>query len=129
MLIWAIAALFLGVYNILQNINVSLIVQPQSFGFLVSLCWVQCLYYGDGPVNPHQEGKYPSDPKRKQRKPTSLKKTCAIFLGYIIFAVAFECGFVTILRSTAKGTPPHLSQAGVQFFGIMAATFISLGLL
>jgi hypothetical protein len=128
MFIWTAAALFLGVYNIVQNINIALIVQPQSFGFLGSFCWAQCLYYGDG-LDLHSGGSYYVDPKRKRRKPMPLKKTCIIFTAYILFAAAFESGFVFILRSTAKGTPPHPNQAGVQFFGITAAVLISLGLM
>ena len=33
--------MFLGVYIIVQNINIPLIVQPQLFGALASLSWVQ----------------------------------------------------------------------------------------
>lgn len=128
MLIWTLAAFFLGVYNILQNINVALIVQPQSFGFMGALCWVQCLYYGDGP-DPDPAGEHYVDPKRKRREPMSLKRTLVIFTSYILFAAAFECGFVYILRATAKGDPPVPNQAGVQFFGIAAAVLISLGLM
>jgi len=45
MFMWATSAIFLGIYVIVQNINIPLIVQPQSFGALASLSWVQCLYY------------------------------------------------------------------------------------
>jgi hypothetical protein len=128
MLIWTMAAFFLGVYNILQDINIALIVQPQSFGFFGAMCWAQCLYYGDGP-DLEPGGEHYVDPKRKRRKPTSLKKTCLIFIGYLLLAAAFESGSVFILRATAKGSPPHPNQAGVQFFGITAAVLVSLGLM
>lgn len=122
------AAMFLGVYNILQNINVSLIVQPQSFGFFGSFCWVQCLYYGDGP-EPELGGDYYIDPKRKRRLPMSFKKTAIIFVAYLMFMAAFQAGSVFILRAAATGDPPEPNQGGVLFFGITAAVLISLGLL
>ncbi|KZP01581.1 hypothetical protein CALVIDRAFT_559392 [Calocera viscosa TUFC12733] len=45
MLIWASASLPLGVYNIAQNVNIPLILQPQLFGILAAVCWAQCLHY------------------------------------------------------------------------------------
>jgi len=131
-IIWVLAALFLGVYNILQNINVALIVQPQSFGFLGAFCWVQCLYYADGPEPDPQEEDFYDDPKRRRRKPLSLRNACIVFVGFLILATAFECGFVYVLRATASqpadGPPPQVNKAGLQFFGITAAILISFGL-
>ena len=46
--LWCIAALPLGVYVIVQDLNVPLIVQPQVFGFLSLLSWGQCMYYDAG---------------------------------------------------------------------------------
>ena len=40
------AALPLGVYVIVQDLNVPLIVQPQLFGLFSLLSWGQCMYYG-----------------------------------------------------------------------------------
>jgi hypothetical protein len=40
-LIWGFASLFLGVYAILQDLNIPLMVQPQLFGFLAFVCWGQ----------------------------------------------------------------------------------------
>ena len=39
--IWATSSMFFGVYSIVQNINIPLIVQPQVFGFLCAVAWVQ----------------------------------------------------------------------------------------
>lgn len=44
--LWGIAALPLGVYVIVQDLNVPLIVQPQLFGLFSLLSWCQCMYYG-----------------------------------------------------------------------------------
>ncbi|CAE6456916.1 unnamed protein product [Rhizoctonia solani] len=46
MFIWALSAWFLGVYAIVQNISIPIILQPQLFGALAALSWIQCLYYG-----------------------------------------------------------------------------------
>lgn len=40
-LIWGVAAAFLGVYNIAQNLNIPLIIQPQLFGILSIASWSQ----------------------------------------------------------------------------------------
>jgi len=40
-LIWGFSSLFLGVYAILQDLNIPLMVQPQLFGFLALVCWGQ----------------------------------------------------------------------------------------
>ena len=39
--LWSISAIFLGVYNITQNINIPLIIQPQLFGFFCAFSWTQ----------------------------------------------------------------------------------------
>ncbi|KAF8518997.1 hypothetical protein BU17DRAFT_90485 [Hysterangium stoloniferum] len=41
MFLWAVAAVFLGIYNVSQDISIPLIIQPQLFGFLSALSWVQ----------------------------------------------------------------------------------------
>lgn len=46
MFIWALSAPFLGVYMIAQDISIPLILQPQLFGAMAALSWIQCLYYG-----------------------------------------------------------------------------------
>ncbi|CAE6484962.1 unnamed protein product [Rhizoctonia solani] len=44
MFIWALSAWFLGVYAIVQNISIPIILQPQLFGALAALSWIQaCL--------------------------------------------------------------------------------------
>jgi hypothetical protein len=43
---WSIAALPLGIYVIVQDLNVPLIVQPQLFALFSLLSWIQCMYYG-----------------------------------------------------------------------------------
>ncbi|KAF3937377.1 hypothetical protein ABW19_dt0205664 [Dactylella cylindrospora] len=45
MLLWAIAGVPLGVYNIVSDFNVALKIQPQILTFLSLVTWGQCYYY------------------------------------------------------------------------------------
>jgi hypothetical protein len=46
MLLWASAGVPLGVYNIVEELNVALRVQAQILTLLSLVTWAQCLYYG-----------------------------------------------------------------------------------
>lgn len=46
MLLWAAAGVPLGVYNIVEEFNVALRIQPQILTALSLVTWSQCLYYG-----------------------------------------------------------------------------------
>ncbi|PYH95724.1 hypothetical protein BO71DRAFT_350863 [Aspergillus ellipticus CBS 707.79] len=46
MLLWAAAGVPLGVYNIVEEFNVALRIQPQILTVLSLVTWAQCLYYG-----------------------------------------------------------------------------------
>jgi hypothetical protein len=50
-LLWAIAGGFLGVYVIVQNLNVPLIIQPQLMGALSLLSWTQVRLVNFGILN------------------------------------------------------------------------------
>lgn len=45
MLLWAAAGVPLGVYNIVEDFNVALRIQPQILTTLSLITWAQCLYY------------------------------------------------------------------------------------
>ncbi|OHF01959.1 hypothetical protein CORC01_02837 [Colletotrichum orchidophilum] len=45
MMLWAWAGVPLGVYNIVEDFNVALQVQPQILTFLSLATWIQCFYY------------------------------------------------------------------------------------
>ncbi len=45
MLLWAFAGIPLGVYNIAENFNVALQIQPQILTLLSLITWAQCKYY------------------------------------------------------------------------------------
>jgi hypothetical protein len=52
MLLWAVAGVPLGVYNIVEEFNVALRIQPQILTTLSLLTWAQCLYYGKVTLDP-----------------------------------------------------------------------------
>lgn len=46
MLIWSMSGVPFGVYAVLQQFNLPLIIQPQCFCVLCGVSWAQCLIYG-----------------------------------------------------------------------------------
>jgi hypothetical protein len=44
-MLWACAGVPLGVYNIVENFNISLRIQPQILTLLSLVTWIQCFYY------------------------------------------------------------------------------------
>jgi len=107
MFLWSLSAIFLGVYNIVQDINIPLIVQPQVFGFLAAFCWTQCLFY---------------DSKK------SLHLCIFLLVIYSSVAAGFETGMTFLLRRAVQHDGEG-GQRGLQFFGIMSSVLISIGLL
>ncbi|KZT59490.1 hypothetical protein CALCODRAFT_450140 [Calocera cornea HHB12733] len=104
MLIWALAALPLGVYNISESVNIPLMVQPQLFGFLACTCWVQCFYYDQH---------------------FSKTRTLSIFFGFLVLFGGLEAGFVFAVRhGLAEG-----NDRPYQFFGVMTAILLFAGLI
>lgn len=45
MMLWAWAGVPLGVYNVVEEYNIALQVQPQLLTFLSLVTWIQCFYY------------------------------------------------------------------------------------
>jgi hypothetical protein len=115
-LLWTLCSLFTGVYNVVVKLSVILMVQPQIFGVLGSLCYVQvslpfficiashlgfvqCLYYGS---------------KR------SLRTCILIFVGFTIFSAGFRIGFIYAFKHLlAEGVPG--AKAGLRLFGMVAS--------
>lgn len=44
-MLWAWAGVPLGVYNIVENFNIALRIQPQILTTLSLITWTQCCYY------------------------------------------------------------------------------------
>ncbi|KAH8831438.1 PQ-loop-domain-containing protein [Flagelloscypha sp. PMI_526] len=114
MLTWGIGAAPLGVYVIVQDLNVPLIVQPQIFGVLCLIGWGQCLYYGAA--------------KRPHRTAILLTVGVMLLLGFfeLLMVIALRSGYGI---SPFDRTPLGKEKPGVLFFGILSAILISLGLL
>ncbi|KAG8899048.1 hypothetical protein FRC00_001987 [Tulasnella sp. 408] len=101
MFLWAFSGLFLGVYVVVKNINIPLILQPQLFTALAALSWAQCLYYGG--------------------KKTKLFAA----LSYLTFVSLFggiQTGLVFAFKASRN-------ERALQAFGILSAVIISVGLI
>jgi PQ loop repeat len=81
MLLWACAGVPLGVYNIVENFNIALRIQPQILTFLSLLTWMQCKYYGN---------KWP------------LTKSCAVAAPVAVILGGVEFGLVFGLRKARE---------------------------
>ncbi|KAJ3712158.1 PQ loop repeat-domain-containing protein [Lentinula raphanica] len=100
---WATGGVFLGIYAVVQNLNIPLIVQPQIFGTLSVICWAQCQYY------------------RRQWSP--LK---AVLVGISVWCVfgGIEAGMIFALRSPYNHGDEH-ARSAISFFGIMSTVVIT----
>ncbi|KAG8690529.1 hypothetical protein FRC11_010944 [Ceratobasidium sp. 423] len=106
MFIWALSAWFLGVYAIVQNISIPIILQPQLFGALAALSWIQCLYYGG-----------------KKSKAFCI----SLYLLFLATMAGFEVGISLVVR--ASRTDRAGDEWPTRVMGIMSALLIALGLL
>ena len=70
----------MGVYAIVQDLNVPLILQPQLFGALCLLSWAQCQFYG-------------------ARRP--LHVCVALYVGCLCVLAGFQVGVVYAVRVSA----------------------------
>ncbi|KAG8917487.1 hypothetical protein FRC01_002425 [Tulasnella sp. 417] len=104
MFIWAISGIPLGVYVIVQNINIPLILQPQLFTALSTVSWMQCLYYGH---------------KR------SLLFCVLLYVAYIVAFAGTEVG----LAIAVKAITNNGNHRPLEFLGIFSAVLISIALL
>ncbi|KAL2807897.1 PQ loop repeat-domain-containing protein [Aspergillus granulosus] len=77
MLLWATAGVPLGVYNIVEGLNVALRVQAQILTFLSLVTWAQCLYYG---------------------KKYSIKRCIAAVVSLLLLLGGIETGLIFALR-------------------------------
>ncbi|KAI9802576.1 MAG: hypothetical protein M1833_001649 [Piccolia ochrophora] len=101
--LWAVAAVPFGVYNIVQNFNIPLQVQPQVFCAICLICWAQTLMYHSG---------------------WTLLKTVSIN----ILVVLLSGGVEAVLILTLRGPYERGVSYPVQIVGIFAAILLTLGL-
>jgi len=104
-LLWALSAPFLGVYVIVQNLNIPLILQPQLFCTFALISWGQCQYYG-----------------YKRSGLTSILLTVSV----AVISAGFEVGMVFAVQSTKRDGA--VNQQVLRFFGICSSIIISVAL-
>ncbi|KAJ5351231.1 hypothetical protein N7452_000205 [Penicillium brevicompactum] len=78
MLLWAAAGVPLGVYNIVEEFNIALRIQPQILTTLSLLTWAQCLYYG---------------------KKYSISKCCMAVTSLLVLLGGIEAGLIFGLQA------------------------------
>ncbi|KZT09864.1 uncharacterized protein LAESUDRAFT_722014 [Laetiporus sulphureus 93-53] len=102
--LWGVSGVPMGVYAIVQNLNIPLILQPQLFGILCFAAWAQCQYYGH---------------KR------SLSACIIMYITCLVALAGFQVGMVYAVRpSYERG-----NDGGVEFFGILSSVLIAIALL
>ncbi|KAG0211988.1 hypothetical protein BGX33_003947 [Mortierella sp. NVP41] len=102
--IWTLCALGFGSYGVVEELSIPLIVQPQIFGALSTLCYLQCLYYG-------------------KRTRWSLRRTVLVGVVFYVAMVGIQVGAVYATRAgidrNVKGT--------VEAAGIIPIVLLVLG--
>ena len=104
MLLWACAGVPLGVYNIVENFNIALRIQPQILTFLSLMTWAQCKYYSS---------KWP------------LFKLAAVAVPLATVMGGIECGLVFALRK-ARDANVHWP---ITFMAVLSACLLCAGVL
>ena len=104
MLLWACAGVPLGVYNIVENFNVALRIQPQILTFLSLLTWAQCKFYSS-------------------KWPASKLFAVAVPIGALMGGI--ECGLVFALR---KARDDHVHWP-ITFMAVLSACLLCAGVL
>jgi hypothetical protein len=104
MLLWACAGIPLGVYNIVEDFNVALKVQPQILTSLSLLTWIQCKYYGN---------KWP------------LTKSASIVAPVAAVMGGLEYGLVFALRRAKH----NRTDWPITLMAVLSACFLSAGVL
>ncbi|KAI8598786.1 PQ loop repeat-domain-containing protein, partial [Dissophora ornata] len=102
--IWTLGALGFGSYGVVENLSIPIIVQPQIFGSLSALCYLQCLYYG----------------KRTQ---WSLRRTV---VGGIVIFVAMAGIQVAAVYATKAGEDHHV-KGTTAAAGVIPIILIAIG--
>jgi hypothetical protein len=104
MLLWACAGVPLGVYNIVENFNVALRIQPQILTFLSLITWMQCKYYGS---------KWPRT------------RTIMIAIPVAVVMGGIECGLIFALRRAKH----NRVEWPITFMAVLSACFLCAGVL
>ncbi|KZF25195.1 hypothetical protein L228DRAFT_258651 [Xylona heveae TC161] len=104
MMLWAWAGVPLGVYNIVEDFNVALKIQPQILSFLSLLTWTQCHYY---------------------EKKWSIQRCSAVVLPIALLMSGVEAGLIFTLRLARER---GFSQP-ITTMAVLSATLLAAGVL
>ncbi|KAI9809451.1 MAG: hypothetical protein M1827_006831 [Pycnora praestabilis] len=112
-MLWACAGVPLGVYNIVENFNVALRIQPQILTFLSLTTWIQCYYYD---------------------KKWSIPKCLALVIPIAGLMGGTQAALIVALRSTPAHPPTqigktHSTTQPITLMAILSTVFLSLGVL
>ncbi|WPH00235.1 Hypothetical protein R9X50_00305800 [Acrodontium crateriforme] len=104
MMLWSMAGIPLGVYNIVSDFNIALQIQPQILTFLSLTTWIQCYYY---------ESKW------------SIPKALTVVIPIACIMAGVEVALVYALRIGVQ----HETRWPITLMAVLAATFLALGVL
>ncbi|KAG0048683.1 hypothetical protein BGZ83_006398 [Gryganskiella cystojenkinii] len=102
--IWTLCALGFGSYGVVEHLSYPIIIQPQIFGILSTVCYLQCLYYG-------------------QRTRWSLKWTLSSAVFFFIGMVGIEAGAVFATRAGLD----HDVKGTIEAAGILPIVLLAMG--
>ncbi|KAF9416241.1 hypothetical protein BGZ94_010264 [Podila epigama] len=102
--IWTLCAVGFGSYSVVQDLSIPIIIQPQVFGALTILCYLQCLYYG-------------------KRTRWSLRET---IIGGIVIYLAMGGLQVGLIYATRAGLDNHV-KGTIEAAGIIPIILLALG--
>lgn len=109
MVLWALAGLPLGVYNIVGGFSIALQVQPQILASLSLITWAQCQHYG----------------RAGWRVPRAASAVAAIALAM----GGVELGLVHALRRARRGDPGRGAEWPMTLMAALAAALLAAGVL
>ncbi|GJJ76208.1 hypothetical protein EMPS_08567 [Entomortierella parvispora] len=102
--IWTLAALGFGSYGIVEQLSYPIIIQPQIFGALSTVCYLQCLYYG-------------------QRTRWSLKWTMIAAVFFFVAMAGIQAGAVFATRAGKD----HDVKGTIDAAGIIPIILLAIG--
>ena len=110
MMLWAWAGVPLGVYNIAENYNLALCIQPQILTVLSLVTWIQCYYY-----EKVVEGSeiYSSACKTDTRQHWSVARSLSVVLPVACFMAGVQAGLIFAIR--------HAKDEGLHWPSILTA--------
>ncbi|KAJ5843393.1 uncharacterized protein N7525_001134 [Penicillium rubens] len=106
MLLWAVAGVPLGVYNIVEEFNIALRIQPQILTTLSLLTWAQCLYYGK---------------TQKYR----IMKCCVAVTSLLLLLGGIEAGLIFALQAAKS----HGLEWPLIVMAVLSACLLAAGVL